>query len=101
MTKIIKAGTRIHIGLDAGFAGMDEKTNYTLSEDLSEKELDELCWDMALSHAEGYGVYYATHYEEEDRDDEDDGDNYTNNIGGYWELYDEKKHHGHHEGGML
>ena len=89
--KIIKAGTKIVIGMDAGFAGTDSMEAYILTQDITESELGDIAWQSGINHAEMYGVYPS---DQMDEDEEDDGESYSDNIEGWWELYDEDKHAG-------
>ena len=92
--KIIKAGTKIVIGMDAGMAGTDAIEAYELLSDYTEDQLSDIAWARGLDHAELYGVYPLSDLEamsEEDLVDVDE-DDYNDNIEGWWELYDAEKH---------
>jgi hypothetical protein len=95
--KIVKAGTKIVIGMDAGMAGTDAMSPFVLRVDYSGDELGDIAWQMGLNHAENYGVYPL--YELEGMSEEElaevDENDYSDNIGGWWELYDAEKHDGH------
>jgi hypothetical protein len=93
MNPIVPKGTKIHIDLSTGYAGMDERSNYILSRDYTEDELNDLAWEMALDNAEMYGIYNANDLDDEPEEDEED--NYSYNIEGYWEIYDPEKHEGY------
>ena len=89
----VKAGTKIVIGVDAGFAGTDSMTAYILTQDYTSEELGDIAWREGIQHAEMYGIY-----PEEDRPDEEDEDDtaeYSYNIEGWWDIYDEEEHGGH------
>lgn len=94
--KTIPAGTKIVIGVNAGFAGTDSISAYILTQDYTEDELSDIAWQACqawqegVDHAESYGVYP---YPDEYIDEEDDTE-YSSNIEGWWEIYDEKKHAG-------
>jgi hypothetical protein len=90
----IKAGTKIVIGVDAGFAGSESMSAYILTKDYTDDELYDIAWREALQHAEMYGVYPRDYQTEED-DEEDDGDQYSDNIDGGWAFYNEEEHAGH------
>lgn len=92
---IIKAGTKIVIGVDAGFAGTDSMTAYILSQDYNDNELSDIAWQEGLQHAESYGQYPRDSMPDDyDEDEDSDGDQYNDNIEGWWKLYDEKEHEG-------
>lgn len=95
---IIKAGTTIVIGVDAGFAGTDSMTAYILSQDYTDDELNNIAWQEGLQHAESYGQHPRDYMPDDcdyDEDEDSNGDQYNDNIDGWWELYDEKEHAGH------
>lgn len=85
---------KIVISLDAGFCGTDLKEGWEVPDDISEDELNDLCWQRAKDHAEMYGIYPRCEYEDcEDISDEElDSDDYSDNIEGSWEPYDPEKH---------
>ena len=89
--KIIPAGTKIVIGTCAGYAGTDNMAAYILSCDYTESELDEIAHQDGLDWAESYGVYP---YPNGGFDEDDEGSEYSDNIEGWWELYDEEQHAG-------
>ena len=90
--KVIKVGTKIVVGVDAGFAGTDSMTAYILTQDYTEDQLSDIAWQEGLQHAEMYGVYPRDQMSD---DEEDDGESYSDNIDGWWALYDEDEHAGH------
>ena len=89
--KVIKAGTKIVIGMDAGMAGTDSMEAFILMRDFTEDELSDTAWQSGLNHAEMYGVYPTPDDLNED-DEEEGGDEYSDNIEGWWELYNEEEH---------
>jgi hypothetical protein len=91
--KIIKAGTKIVIGVFAGYCGTDSMNAYITSEDYTEEELSDIAWQEGLNHAESYGIYPPDDENESESGDEM-GDQYSDNIEGWWELYNEKEHSG-------
>lgn len=82
--KVITAGTKIVIHTYA-CVGAKDCTAYILERDYTERELDDISWQEGIQFAETYGIYPP--YE-----DMDDGDEYSEDIDGYWELYDSKNH---------
>lgn len=86
--------------MSTGYAGMDSTDNGTYPDDVTEEELNDDAWQMAIEHASSYGVYPETDLEgvsDEDMaelEESGDIDNYTSNIDGWWEDYDPKKHDG-------
>ena len=95
--KIIKAGTKIVIGMYAGMAGTDSMEGYVLGMDYTEDDLNDMAWQYGVEHASSYGVYPQYELEEmsEEELSEVNEDNYSDNIEGWWELYDAEKHDGH------
>jgi hypothetical protein len=95
--KIIKAGTKIVIGTFAGQCGTDSMEGFLLTQDYTEEELEKIAWECGLEHASMYGIYPS--YELEEMSDEDlaeiDEDDYTDNIEGWWKVYNEKEHKEH------
>lgn len=89
---------KIVIGMDAGMAGTDGWEFYEVPASLTDNQLGEFAWECAVSHAEMYGIYPADHYTDEEI--EEDPDAYSDNIEGWWEDYDPKKHDGHTIGGV-
>lgn len=90
---IIPKGTKIVIGVDAGFAGSDSMQAYVLTQDYTDDQLARIAWEDAVQWAESYGVYpYPDSLEEEE---EDEGYDYSDNIEGWWDFYDEQTHAGH------
>ena len=89
---------KIIFHLSTGYAGMDSTDNGTYPDDVTEAELNDDAWQMAVEHASSYGVYPETDLEGVSDEDmaelEESGeiDNYTNNIEGWWEDYDPEKH---------
>jgi len=91
---------RIAIGMDAGCAGTDSWEFYEVPDGVTDEELTEFAWQRGLDHAESYGIYYTPHYEDTEDFDEND-ECYSENIEGWWEEYDPKKHDGHSIGGKI
>ena len=93
LSEVIPAGTKIIVSMDAGFAGTDAHEGYILSSDVTRQELEDFAWQRGVDHAEMYGIYPRSERGEEDID-EDSEDSYSDNIEGWWELYDAEKHEG-------
>ena len=87
--KIIKAGTKIVIKTFAS-VGAEDCTAYILESDYTESELEDIAWQEGVQYAESYGIY-PPHDDIED----DDENEYSEDIEGYWELYDSTKHDDH------
>lgn len=87
---------KIVIGMDTGLAGTDACLFYEVPVTLTEEELNDLAWQCGKNHAEMYGTYPREEYDDIDEEDED---SYSDNIEGWWEEYDPKKHDGHTVGG--
>lgn len=88
---------KIVVIMDAGFVGTDAYEAYTVPDDVSDEELSEFAWMRGKEHAESYGIYPRSEYEDcnDISEEELDGDEYSDNIEGYWEPYDSEKHDGH------
>lgn len=79
---------------DAGFVGTNTAELVEFEDDVTDDELYRYAWEGAVQWAEHYGVYpesdrefYGETYAYEEFDD-----NYSDNIDGYWEVYDPDKH---------
>jgi hypothetical protein len=92
--EIIKAGTKIVIGMNAGMCGTDQMNAHILSRDYTSEELENIAWQAGLDHAAMYSVYPTCDMPDDYDEEENDGDEYNDNIEGWWELYDEEKHEG-------
>ena len=93
---VIKAGTKIVIGMDTGYAGTDSMEAYILTQDYTESELGDIAWNAGIEHASSYGIY--PRYELEEMSEEDlaevSEDDYSDNIEGWWAVYDAEEHEG-------
>lgn len=84
--------------LSTGYYGMDSNEIHEYDDEVTHEILDNEAWQLALSNAEMYGIYPESDLEgisEQDYEElEESGelDNYSSNIEGYWEDYDETKH---------
>lgn len=68
---------KVKIYMCTGYPSMDSYDIITVDDDT---DLDDLAWEMALSHAESFGLYpYPDDLEE-------DESCYTQSIGGSWEY---------------
>lgn len=94
--KVIKAGTKIIISMDAGMAGTDSMEAFILGQDYTDEELGDIAWQMGVDHASMYGIY--PRYELEEMSEEElaevDEEDYSDNIEGWWEEYNEEEHEG-------
>lgn len=94
--KIIPAGTKFVFKAHAGQAGTDTCEFYILTEDTPESVLQDEANQFAYDHAEMYGIYPAHQYSEEDI--AEDEESYSENIEGWYEIYDPEEHDGHRIG---
>lgn len=78
----------------AGFAGTDTAELVEFPDDVTDDELDTYAWEGALQWAESFGMYPESYRHLDDEEEEDDEDNYSDNIEGYWEVYDPNTHDG-------
>lgn len=85
--------------LHTGYAGMDAVEFCEYDDDVTDQQLDQEAWMFALQNAESYGIYPESDREDNGELDEEFDDNYSDNIEGYWELYDPDKHNGYAVGG--
>ena len=88
---------KIVIGMSAGMCGTDAWEFYEVSKDLTDDQLGDFAWERGVNHAEMYGIYPRGEYaDSEELSEEDlDSDSYSDDIEGYWEDYDPKKHDSH------
>lgn len=91
-SKIIEAGTKIVVFCETGYAGMDSAEGYVLESSMSEEELYTFAHERALDNAEMYGIYPECEAVEEDVIGE--SESYSDNIEGWYEVYDASKHDG-------
>lgn len=91
----------IVFSLYAGFCGSDSHEFAVFNDDITENELDEEAWRRAVDHADSYGVYPRSDYENDPdiTDEELENDTYSDSIEGSWEDFDPKKHDGLVPGG--
>lgn len=75
--------------LITGYAGSDARVAVTFDDDTPERVISDELYDMAVQHAEAYGIYP---YPDEDLGEDDDENDYTDNIEAYYEVYDPEKH---------
>lgn len=91
---------KIIFHLSVGIAGMDATENGTYSDDVTDEQLNDDAWLLALQNAESYGYYPTEYIEEEDfsglsEDEvEEVAQMYVDGIEGWWEDYDPEKHDG-------
>lgn len=94
---------KVVLFLDAGFAGTDAYEFWEVDEtdwlrytgkldDGKPDVLGDDAWQVAVQHAETYGIYPEEHRSDDENDE--DGCEYSHNIEGYFVLYDPKKHDG-------
>lgn len=81
---------------NAGMSGTDTAELVEFPDDVTDEELDTYAWEGALQWAESYGVYPESYRLDDEEEDEDRwlDDTYSDNIDGYWEVYDSIKHDG-------
>lgn len=82
---------KIVVFLSAGYACMHQVDFWEISDDITHSELDDMVWHAALDHAEMYGIYNRSDYDDSEIP-EDEEDKYSDSIEGHWELYDPEKH---------
>ena len=92
--EIIKEGTKIVIGMTAGMCGTDSMEAFILSRDVTTDQLDDIAWHFGIDHAAMYSVYPVSDKPDDYDEEENDGDEYSDDIEGWWELYNEKEHEG-------
>lgn len=98
---------KVILRLDCG-VGMNEADAYLVSEEdwanynnvdkgILEDRLATFAWEQALEFAAGYGIYPEEDQPEDYDEDEVDSwhsDTYSNDIDGWFELYNPEKHDG-------
>lgn len=78
-----------------GFCGSDARVAVTFEDGVSDEEISEDLYWMAVQHAESYGIYPYPECEE----DMDEDTEYTSSIEASWEEYDPEKHDRYRAGG--
>ncbi|HEY9704499.1 MAG TPA: hypothetical protein V6C58_18785 [Allocoleopsis sp.] len=87
---------KLIVFMSTGYAGMDEAAALLVDDDISEAEIDDIMYQMAVEHAESYGIYpYDEYCDTEDMSEEDLSDS----IDAYYEEYDPEKHDQYRPGG--
>ena len=71
--------------MSTGYAGMDACSALLVKDSATADEIQEQAWQLAVEHAESYGIYpYPESYPEYSEDDyEGLDDSYSDNIEGY------------------
>ena len=95
MTISIKKGTKFVIKCETGFCGSGTTYFYVAYQDITNTRINELAYEIAINHAESYGIYPEC----DDEDNEDDDTEYSSNIDGSWYIYDEETHECKRPGG--
>lgn len=90
--KTIPAGTKVVFKAHAGQAGTDTADFFVLTRDMKDSELQDEANQFGYDHAESYGVYPSHQYKEEDI--EEDPESYSENIEGWYEIYNPEEHDG-------
>ena len=84
-----------------GSCGSDGVDALLVPDGWTEEYIDSEVWQMALSNAESYGIYYAPDYEQsvndgdmtqEEFDEMEDQGSLSSGIEGYYEEYNPEKH---------
>jgi len=55
--KIYKAGTVIKITMTCNFVGCDAEEEFTLPDDMTEKEINEMVYDMTVEYVQPEGYF--------------------------------------------
>ena len=77
---------------ETGFCGTNTAEVVEFSDDVTNDELDQYAWENAVQWAESHGIYPECDRELSGELDEQFDDSYSDNIEGYWEVYDPAKH---------
>lgn len=82
---------KIIFHLSTDLVGMDSYEVLEYDDDVTESQLDQECWTLAVQNAESYGYYPMEWYDH--NDELQDEDQYIE-VYGHWEVYNEAKHSG-------
>ena len=74
--------------VDCG-TGTRSATAYLVDPTVSQEELDNFAWDQAVEHGQRYGIEFS-----DEDEDEDEDESYADEIAGWFEEYEAKKHDG-------
>ena len=91
---------KIVLSLHTGYAGMDAHEGWIIPADMSEDDIYQWAYEIAVDHASSYGIYPVNDYEDMSEEElESEGIDlndwhYTDNIEGSFEDYNPKKHDG-------
>lgn len=80
--------------MDAGIVGTDGYEFWIVPPSMTDQELDAFAWQCGSDHAEMYGIYPRSEYQNTEDFDEDD-ESYSEDIEGSWEDYLPEKHDMH------
>jgi hypothetical protein len=88
---------KLIVKMHTGYIGMDEYDILVMPDDATEDEISEEAYQMALGHAESFGIYpYPDDFDENEEDDSI----YSYDIEGYViGEYDPEKHDMYRSGG--
>jgi hypothetical protein len=79
---------KLFVTLRTGYCGMTTHELLEVLDNISEEDIDEEIWGMAVEHAASYGIYPPSEYDDEDDEEYQDG----SNIEGSYVEYDPEKH---------
>lgn len=85
--------------LYTGYCGSDRHAAFTVDDDTTDEEINNIAYDMALEHADGYGYYPYPDNDDNDDDYDEYNDGYTYGIEGAWEDYVPEEHDRYRAGG--
>lgn len=85
---------KIIVHCNTDICGTESHDFYIVPDTWTEDEINDFCWQCALENASMYGIYPNENLSEEFEEDESfrDGNFYSDNIEGYYEVYDAEKH---------
>lgn len=86
---------KIFFTYHTGFCGSDGHEVIEFEDDVTDEELNRFAWEGALGNAETYGIYPNEAMPDDYDEEESSSDEYSDNIEGCWEIFDEEKHGGY------
>jgi hypothetical protein len=81
----------IKFELDIGFCGCGDEGTMTVSDDMTNAEIDEMVHDMAMDHAQSWEGDERLGWGNEDEDQDEVTEQFYENVGGSWQFVENEE----------